>query len=65
MLVNHYNELLLLGYMDPDFKSNRDSRKSIYKFVFTLGGGVVSWRSMKQLVLLTPLWKSSMLLLLK
>ena len=42
MLVYHCDELLPLGYTDSNFWSNRDSRKSTFGFVFTLGGGAVS-----------------------
>ena len=36
------------GYSDSDFQSDRDSRKSTLGYVFTLGGGAISWRSVKQ-----------------
>ena len=36
------------GYTDFDFQSDIDDRKSISGFVFTLGKGVISWRSCKQ-----------------
>ena len=48
MLVYHCNELLPLGYIDLDFQFDRNSRKSTADFVFTLGGGAVSWKSLKQ-----------------
>ena len=44
----HYNELLPLGYTDSDSQSDRDSRKSTSGFMFTLGGGAISLRSVKQ-----------------
>lgn len=66
MLVYYCNELLPFGYMNFYFQSDRDSCKSTSRFVFTLGGGVINLRSVKQsFILLTPLWKPSMLLLLK
>ena len=34
--------------MDFEFQLDRDSRKSTSKCVFTFGGKVVSWRSIKQ-----------------
>ena len=37
-----------IGYTDSDFQSDRDSRKSTSGYVFTLGGGAISWRSVKQ-----------------
>ena len=37
-----------IGYTDSDFQSDIESRKSTSGYVFTLGGGAVSWRSVKQ-----------------
>ena len=45
MLVYHDDELALIGY---NFQSYADLRKSTYRYVFTLGGAVISWRSIKQ-----------------
>ena len=47
LMVYHCNDLLPLGYIDSDFQSNRDSCKSTSTFVFTLGSGVASWRSVE------------------
>ncbi|KAK1437640.1 hypothetical protein QVD17_03434 [Tagetes erecta] len=41
-------EIDLVGYSDSDWASCVDDRKSISAYVFTLGTGVVSWRSKKQ-----------------
>ena len=38
----------MLGYTDSDFQADRDSRKSTSGSVFTLNGGSVVWRSVKQ-----------------
>ena len=46
MLVYHCDELLSLRYTDLDF--HRDSCKSTFDFVFTLSGGSVSWKSVKE-----------------
>ncbi|CAA0827399.1 cysteine-rich RLK (RECEPTOR-like protein kinase) 8, partial [Striga hermonthica] len=48
MLVYRENNLLPLGYSDSDFQSDRDESKSTSSYVFTLGGGAISWRSAKQ-----------------
>ena len=40
--------MILIGYTDLEFQSNLDFRKSISGYVFTLGGGAISWRSTKQ-----------------
>ena len=37
--------LKLQGYVDADFASDIDSRKSTTGFVFTLGGTTISWAS--------------------
>ena len=48
MLVYHSDELVPIGYIDSDFQSDMDSRKSTSGNVFTLGGGAIVWRSIKQ-----------------
>ena len=48
ILVYHGDELSLIGYTDSNFQSDVDLRKSTFGYVFTLGGAVVSWRSIKQ-----------------
>ena len=47
MLVYQDESLELVGYTDSDFQSDPNSRKSISRYVFTLGGGAISW-SVKQ-----------------
>ena len=48
MLVYQADSVVPIGYTDSDFQSDRDSRKSTSGYVFTLGGGAISWRSIKQ-----------------
>ena len=48
MLVYQSEDLTAIGYTDSDFQSDRDSRKSTSGYVFTVGGGAISWRSIKQ-----------------
>ncbi|TYK29949.1 gag/pol protein [Cucumis melo var. makuwa] len=48
MLVYGSKNLILTGYTDSDFQTNRDSRKSTSGLVFTLNEGAVVWRSIKQ-----------------
>ena len=48
MLVYSGGDLNTTRYTDSDFQSDKDSRKSTSGSVFTLGGGVVVWRSIKQ-----------------
>ncbi|KAA0058181.1 gag/pol protein [Cucumis melo var. makuwa] len=48
MLVYGYKDLILTRYTDSDFQTDRDSRKSTSGSVFTLNGGAVVWRSIKQ-----------------
>ena len=48
MLVCSSGDLNPIGYIDSDFQSDKDSRKSTSGSTFTLGGGAVVWRSIKQ-----------------
>ena len=48
MLVYQADNLVPIGYTDSDFQSDKDSRKSTSGNVFTLEGGAISWRSIKQ-----------------
>ena len=48
MLVYSCGDLNLLGYTDSNFKSDKDSRKSMSGPVFTSGGAAVVWKSVKQ-----------------
>ncbi|KAA0055518.1 gag/pol protein [Cucumis melo var. makuwa] len=48
MLVYGAKDLILIGYTDSDFQTDKDSRKSTSGLVFTLNGGAVVWRSIKQ-----------------
>ena len=48
MLMYGGDELILEGYTDSDFMSDKDSRKLTSGHLFTLGGGAVSRRSIKQ-----------------
>ena len=48
MLVYHGDELAPIGYTDSNFSSDADLRKSTSGYVFTMGGAVVGWRSIKK-----------------
>ena len=48
MLVYSSQDLIPTGYTDSDFQSDKDTRKSTSGSVFTLGGGAIVWRSIKQ-----------------
>ena len=48
MLVYQDESLVPIRYTDSDFQSDLESIKSISGYVFTLGGGAISWRSVKQ-----------------
>ena len=48
MLVYHCEDFIPIGYTDFDFQSDLDFKKSTSGCVFTLGGGDISWRSIKQ-----------------
>ena len=36
------------GYNDSDYTGNTDNQKSTSEYVFTYGGGAISWRSKLQ-----------------
>ena len=48
MLVYSGEDMILRGYTDSDFQTDVDSRKSTSGSVFTLSGGAIVWRSIKQ-----------------
>ena len=48
MLVYSGGDLNLIRYTDSDFQSDKNSRKSTSRSIFTLGGGAVVLRSIKQ-----------------
>ncbi|KAA0051169.1 gag/pol protein [Cucumis melo var. makuwa] len=48
MLVYGAKDLILTRYTDFDFQTDKDSKKSTLGSVFTLNGGAVVWRSIKQ-----------------
>ena len=51
ILVFQDESLVPIGYTDSDFQLDRDSRKSTSGYVFTFGGGAISWRSLKQSII--------------
>ena len=48
MLVYRCEDLIPIGYTNSDFQLDLDFRKSTSGCVFTLEGGAISWRSVKQ-----------------
>ena len=48
MLAYHGKDLIPTGYTDSNFQSDLDFKKSTLGCVFTLGGGAISWRCVKQ-----------------
>ena len=48
MLVYSSGSLENISYTDSDFQGDIDSRKSTSEYVFTLNGGAICWRSVKQ-----------------
>lgn len=48
MLIFQSEDLIPIGYTDLDFQSDKDSQKSTSGYVFVLGGGAISWKSIKQ-----------------
>ena len=48
MLVYRCEDLIPIGYTDSDFQSDLDFKKFTSGYVFTLGGGAITWKSVKQ-----------------
>ncbi|TYK05792.1 gag/pol protein [Cucumis melo var. makuwa] len=48
MLVYGAKDLILTGYTNSDFQTDKDSRKYTLGSVFTLNGEAIVWRSIKQ-----------------
>ena len=47
-LVYGGEELVVTGYTDASFQTDKDDSKSQSGYVFTMNGGAVSWKSSKQ-----------------
>ena len=47
-LVYGDGNLIMSGYTDASFQSDKDDSKSQSGYIFTLNGGAVSWKSSKQ-----------------
>ena len=54
MLIYQDESLEPVGYTNSNFQSDIDSRKSTSGYVFTFGGGAISWRSVKQFSIANP-----------
>ena len=48
MLVYHSEDSIPIGYTNSNFQLDLDFRKSTSGYVFTLGGGAMSWSCVKQ-----------------
>ena len=48
VLIYGSEDLTPIGYINSDFQSDKDSRKSTSGYVFILDGRGISWRSVKQ-----------------
>ena len=48
MLVYQAESLVPIRHNDSNFQSDLESRKSTSGYVFTLGSGAISWRSVKK-----------------
>ena len=49
---------VLEGYSDANWISDSDETKSTDGYVFTLGGGVITWRSTRQTIIATSTMES-------
>ena len=48
LVYREVDDLQVIGYADADLAGCTDDRKSTTGFIFTLAGGVISWKSSKQ-----------------
>jgi len=46
-----YDHLEVIGYTDSDFVGCVDTRKSTFGYVYLLAGGAISWKSVKQTII--------------
>ncbi|CAN6485003.1 unnamed protein product [Victoria cruziana] len=53
LIYRKSDDLEILGYSDSDFAGCQDSRRSTSGYVFTLAGGAISWKSIKQTLVAT------------
>ena len=54
---------VLEGYSDANWISNSDEIKSTNGYVFTLGGGVIAWKSSKQTLIASSIMESEFIAL--
>ena len=48
LIYRRSDSLEIKGYSDADFAGDKDDRKSMSGYVFTLAWGAISWKSSKQ-----------------
>ena len=46
MFNRQQSDPLVVGYVDVDYERDLDDRRSTTCYVFTLGGGLICWKSM-------------------
>ena len=51
LIFGESSELQIEGYIDSDFISDLDDKKSTLGYVFACNGGAVSWKSFKQSII--------------
>ncbi|RVW73223.1 Retrovirus-related Pol polyprotein from transposon TNT 1-94 [Vitis vinifera] len=61
MLTYQHTSLLdVVGFCDADFAGYIDDKKSTTGYIFMMVGGTVSWKSVKQTLTTSQLWRQSM-----
>ena len=48
LIYKRSDRLEIVGYFDSDFTRCLDSKRSTLSYIFTLAGGAISWKSVKQ-----------------
>lgn len=51
LTFKRFDHLKVVGYIDADFASCVDSRKSIFDYLFLLARGAIFWKSAKQSII--------------
>ncbi|RDX71956.1 hypothetical protein CR513_48628, partial [Mucuna pruriens] len=64
LIYKRTNDLEVVSYIDLDYVDCIDTRKSMYGYIFMLAGGVVSWRSVIQSLIVSSTINVSLFLVL-
>ena len=52
------DRLEIVGYFDSDFVGCLDSKRFTSSYIFTLAGGAISWKSVKQILIASSIMEA-------